>query len=156
MKWHHIGHVEVGRSSADARKYLIDPLSFFFIFGPPWHVPALNILVNHDVYLFEFNWLSTAWGLMIHVFEATFTPRNHHIGDWGLLVSDSVLPQTIPHHHASRQAPSVHEAKQTYPSLPGYASSPSEVPKPCRIQMLMTSPTIKLCETNSLIVVAPM
>ncbi len=70
-------------------------------------------------------------------------------------VSDSVLPPTIPHHHVSCQARSVHEAKQTYPSLPGYASNPSEVPKPRRIRMLMTSPTIKLCETNSMHLLKP-
>ncbi len=33
--WHHFDHVEVGRSSASAQNFLINPMSFFFHSGSP-------------------------------------------------------------------------------------------------------------------------
>ncbi len=39
--WHHFNHVEVGRSSASARNFLIDPMSFLFIPVAPWACPLL-------------------------------------------------------------------------------------------------------------------
>ncbi len=50
--WCHKGHVEVGRSSANAWKYLIDPMCFFDIPAPPWGCPWPTITPTKLVGLF--------------------------------------------------------------------------------------------------------